>query len=95
MIRGREDAFQAWPAAPSVNAAMVEALTPSAETQAAYMNTFRFPFPAWDKDGVRVMHSPNVPWVTIKEIMAAIKARADARIAATFVSSAVEAAVQS
>lgn len=40
-----------------------DALTPSAETKAAYMGEFRFQFDEF---------TPNVPWTTIKEIMAAI-----------------------
>lgn len=46
-----------------------EALTPSAETKAAYMGEFRFQFGE--------EFTPNVPWTTIKEIMAAIRAQAD------------------
>jgi len=45
------------------------ALTPSAETKAAYMGEFRFIFGEY---------TPNVPWITIKEIMAAIRAYAAA-----------------
>jgi len=52
------------------------ALTPSAETKAAYMGEFRIPFHTVDEDGNEVMIYPNVPWTTIKEIMAAIRARA-------------------
>jgi outer membrane protein TolC len=52
------------------------ALTPSAETKAAYMGEFSIPFPIIDQDGDEVMLRPNVPWTTIKEIMAAIRARA-------------------
>ena len=45
-----------------------EALTPGAETKAAYMGEFQF----------RLDDCPtvNVPWTTIKQIMAAIRARA-------------------
>ena len=52
------------------------ALTPSAETKVAYMGEFRIPFPTVDEDGNEVTLYPNVPWDTIKEIMAAIRARA-------------------
>lgn len=57
-------------------AKLVEALTPSGETKAAYMGEFSIPFPTVDEDGNEVMLRPNVPWTTIKEIMAAIRARA-------------------
>lgn len=53
-----------------------EALTPSAETKAAYMGEFQFRFPIRDHTGEEVMFTPNVPWTTIKEIMAAISAYA-------------------
>ena len=52
------------------------ALTPSAETKAAYMGEFSVPLPDVDEDGNEVMRRANVPWVTIKEIMAAISRRA-------------------
>lgn len=52
------------------------ALTPSVDTKAAYMGEFQFKLPDWDEDGNEVMRNVNVPWTTIKEIMAAIKARA-------------------
>lgn len=56
--------------------AATEALTPSGDTKAAYMGEFSF--------SVEVAHprlgsehrSIDVPWTTIKEIMAAIRARA-------------------
>ncbi len=53
-----------------------EALTPSAATKAAYINGFQFIFPAFNEAGDEVAFTPNVPWTTIKEIMAAIRARA-------------------
>lgn len=52
-----------------------EALRPSADTKAAYMGEFRVPLPDYDEDGSEVMRQINVPWVTIKEIMAAIRNR--------------------
>lgn len=52
------------------------ALTPSVETKTAYMGEFSIPFPIVDENGDEVMLRPNVPWTTIKEIMAAIRARA-------------------
>jgi chromosome segregation ATPase len=53
-----------------------EALTPSAETKAAYMSEFSVPFPDVDENGEEYIRRTNVPWVTIKEIMKAISARA-------------------
>lgn len=53
-----------------------EALTPSAETKAAYIGEFSFQFPTWSESGEEVVMTPTVPWVTIKGIMAAIRARA-------------------
>jgi len=47
---------------------LLEALTPSAETKAAYMGEFVF----WIVD-----RTVNVPWITIKEIMRAIRDRAE------------------
>lgn len=54
-------------AAEADSARLREALTPSAETKAAYMGEFGFQFGEY---------TPNVPWTTIKQIMAAILARA-------------------
>jgi len=53
----------------------VEALTPSAETKAAYSGEFRFPVIDHDEDGNELTGHMIVPWTTIKEIMAAIRAR--------------------
>jgi hypothetical protein len=47
---------------------LTEALTPSAETKAAFLGEFRFPMDGFD--------SVAVPWTTVKEIMKAIAARA-------------------
>jgi hypothetical protein len=52
------------------------ALTPSAETKAAYMGEFTLDFPEMGEDGEERMRRINVPWTTIKTIMAAIHARA-------------------
>lgn len=54
-----------------------EALTPSAETKAAYIGEFSMRFPEYDEHGNEVMRSINVPWTTIKEIMTAIRSRAE------------------
>lgn len=52
------------------------ALTPSADTKAAYMHGFQFDFPAHDADGVKRMFTPNIPWIAIEKIMVAILAYA-------------------
>ncbi|MEI4262822.1 hypothetical protein [Roseovarius sp. D0-M9] len=54
-----------------------EALTPSAETKAAYMGEFTMPFPMVEDDGEEYVRMVNVPWTTIKKIMAEIKTRAE------------------
>jgi DNA repair exonuclease SbcCD ATPase subunit len=56
-----------------------EALTPSSETKVAYMGEFSVPWPEVDPDGHEYIRRINVPWVTIKEIMKAILARAEAK----------------
>ena len=60
--------------------ALAEALTPSAETKAAYIGEFAFNVDTVgiDEDGepVDCTRRVTVPWTTIKEIMAAIRARA-------------------
>lgn len=55
------------------NAAMREALTPSGETKTAYIDEFEWD-DTHDDGGCTVRRV--VPWTTIKEIMAAIQARA-------------------
>jgi len=56
---------------------LVEALTPSAETKAAYIGEFTFSLNAGlDEFGDdHIIKNVQVPWTTIKEIMAAIRAR--------------------
>jgi len=54
-----------------------DALTPSAETKAAYMGEFSMPWPEQDEEGNEVVRSVNVPWVTIKQIMARIRQHAN------------------
>jgi len=63
-------------AALSQAAALREALTPSAETKAAYIGKFSFLQEALDGDGFEIMETITIPWTTIKEIMKAISARA-------------------
>jgi hypothetical protein len=53
------------------------ALTPSAETKVAYWGEFHFTEETVDDEGVPYYRKIAVPWATIKEIMAAILARAD------------------
>jgi hypothetical protein len=53
-----------------------DALTPSAETKAAYIGEFHFGIRCQDEDGNEVTRQVPVPWDTVKEIMAAIRARA-------------------
>lgn len=57
------------------NARLREALTPSGDTKAAYMGEF-----SWEEesDDGRGVATRTIPWTTIKEIMAAIRQRADA-----------------
>lgn len=55
----------------------LEAITPTDETKAEYMNEFRIDFPMFDENGEESIQPVNVPWVTIKEIMVAIRTRAE------------------
>lgn len=68
--------------------ALRAALTPSTETKAAYMGEFHFETevanPAWNEDTDEeepeyLIEKAVVPWDTIKQIMAAISARAALR----------------
>ena len=54
------------------------ALTPSPETEIAYMDEFSFETRQWDPERGEVSVETCVPWTMIKEIMAAIKAYASA-----------------
>lgn len=58
------------------NARLKAALTPSAETKAAYIGEFGFYLEERDERGREHARRVTVPWTTIKEIMAAIRARA-------------------
>lgn len=53
-----------------------EALTPSAETKAAYSGEFHFNTVSVDDNGDDLVVERTVPWTTVKEIMAAILNRA-------------------
>lgn len=53
-----------------------EALTPSSVTKGAYMGEFRFWVPVMDEEGEEAELFIDTPWDTIKQIMAAISARA-------------------
>lgn len=56
--------------------ALEDALTPSAETKYAYHGEFSFTDWRVDENGVEQGYQMVVPWTTVKEIMAAIRARA-------------------
>lgn len=58
------------------NRRLREAMTPSEGTKAAYMHEFSVPFPEIDEDGDEVIRQVNVPWTTIKKVMAKILDRA-------------------
>lgn len=53
-----------------------EALTPSGDTKAAYIGEFRFAVELYHPRLGSETRTVEVPWTTIKEIMAAIRARA-------------------
>ena len=55
---------------------VVNALTPTGQTKAAYSGEFSFSITEFDEGGDEVSRDVMVPWVTIKEIMAAISDRA-------------------
>ena len=55
---------------------LLEALSPDGDTKAAYMGEFSFNITEYGDDGGEIARKIYVPWTTIKEIMAAIKARA-------------------
>lgn len=57
-------------------AALIEALTPSADTKAAYHGEFKMQVVEEDGDGGERVRDIVVPWTTVKEIMAAIALRA-------------------
>mgnify|MGYP000865881722 FL=1 len=56
-----------------------EALTPSTETKAAYIGEFHFTVESYAGGGEKYNRYVTVPWTTVKEIMAAILARAEDR----------------
>jgi len=55
---------------------LVEALTPSGATKAAYSGEFEMTVSDTDEDGHECWRKVLVPWDVIKQIMAAISARA-------------------
>ncbi len=59
-----------------------EALTPSAATKAAYIGEFSFGVDDRDEEGEECTRNVMVPWTTVKEIMGAIRARAEMKEAA-------------
>lgn len=56
--------------------ALLEALTPSADTKAAYIGVFGFRVELANAEGETYSHPFTVPWTTVKEIMSAIRNRA-------------------
>ncbi|OOO23410.1 hypothetical protein [Agrobacterium pusense] len=59
-----------------------EALTPSGATKAAYIGEFSFGIDDRDEDGDECTRTVVVPWTTVKEIMSAIRERAEMKEAA-------------
>lgn len=59
-----------------------EALTPTADTKSAYIGEFSFDIDDRDEDGEECSRNVIVPWTTVKEIMAAIRSRAEMKEAA-------------
>ena len=59
-----------------------EALTPSGATKAAYIGEFSFGIEDRDEDGDECTRNVVVPWTTVKEIMGAIRDRAEMKEAA-------------
>lgn len=59
-----------------------EALTPSGATKAAYIGEFSFAVEDRDEGGEECSRNVVVPWTTVKEIMGAIRARAEMKEAA-------------
>ncbi len=53
--------------------ALIEALTPSAGTKCEYMGE-------WEVVASHIGHTVDIPWTTIKDIMAAIRNRAQERL---------------
>lgn len=63
-----------------ISMGLLGALTPSPETKAAYMGEFSVRLPDLGEDGNEVMRDINVPWTTIRDIMAAILKRSETLI---------------
>jgi len=76
-LRRRHQQVEAALAAQAADIARLrEALEPSAGTKAAYCGEFSFTIEDRDEDGEECFRHVSVPWTTVKEIMAAIRARA-------------------
>ena len=58
-------------------AAIKEALTPSGATKCSYHGEFSFESIYFDEEGNELIENTVVPWTTIKEIMKAIRDRAE------------------
>jgi hypothetical protein len=61
------------------NKRLREALEPSAATKAEYIGEFKISVPFETEDGDGEAFDVTIPWTAIKEIMAAIKKRADSQ----------------
>lgn len=72
-----EDGEAALTAAEAEVGRLKRATTPSPATKAAYVGEFHFDWTVWAPNGdEQITHRVQVPWTTIKQIMAAIRARA-------------------
>ncbi|MFC5423688.1 hypothetical protein ACFPOB_29580 [Bosea eneae] len=72
-----KDAKAALTAAEAEKERLLRATTPSPATKAAYIGEFHFDWTVWDPNGEeQITHRVQVPWTTIKQIMAAIRSRA-------------------
>ena len=69
-------AGEAWDFIQQYIEGLEEALTPSAETKAAYMGEFSMEIVEFDENGDGFPRNVHVPWVTIKDIMKVIRNRA-------------------
>lgn len=79
-MSGSAEGHEGENSAPLEAAAEIErlraALAPSSDTKAAYSGEFHFEEYYLDEDSNDAVRKITVPWATVKEIMAAIRARA-------------------
>jgi len=57
-----------------------EAVTPSADTKRAYIGEFTMRILEFDENGDEVFYTVDIPWITVKDIMKAIRKRATVSI---------------